>query len=65
MSKRLTITVADKVFDAIEKLKGKGSRSEFAEEMLRIGLTEHERSKPNGLFPALDEVEKDVKIRRA
>ena len=44
MSKMLTVTIADSVYDEIElilKTKNKTNRSEFVEEMLRLGLDEY------------------------
>lgn len=41
MSKRITISVSDNVFDQIETYRG-SNRSEFVEEMIRKGLAQIE-----------------------
>ena len=39
MSKQLNITISNNVFEQIEKLKPEGiGKSEFVEELIRIGL---------------------------
>lgn len=38
MTKRLNITISDKVYEEIESKRG-SNRSEFVEELIRIGLT--------------------------
>lgn len=45
MTKRLNITISDKVYAEIEERKGP-NRSEFVEEMIRIGLVRSELKKP-------------------
>lgn len=44
MTKKLNITVSDKVYEEIEEKRGP-NRSEFVEEMIRIGLVRYELKK--------------------
>ena len=53
MAERLTITVADKVIEDINegmKKEEKTNKSEYVEELIRVGLIEHQkrRTKENG-----------------